>query len=70
MSSSPDPKSYYTVLRINQDATKQEIRKSYKRLAMIQHPDKNLGDFTNACADFEKVFYIYFLLPIPPMKNF
>lgn len=61
MPSLPDTKSYYTVLQINQDATEQEIRKSYKRLAMLQHPDKNIGDFTNACAAFKKVYLFLFL---------
>lgn len=60
-SSKSDAKSYYTVLQIKQDATEQQIRKSYKRLAILQHPDKNLGDFTNACAAFWKVRFILFL---------
>lgn len=32
---------YYEVLGISKDATNKEIRKAFKRLALIHHPDKN-----------------------------
>lgn len=47
--------TYYTILEINNDATIQEIKDSYKHLAMLRHPDKNLGDAGKACAAFQKV---------------
>ena len=56
--------TYYTILEINRDATSQEIKDAYKRLAILRHPDKNLGNVTKACADFQKVFFFlvfYFL---------
>ncbi len=34
-------KDYYTILEVNREATAEEIKKSYRRLAMIYHPDKN-----------------------------
>lgn len=34
-------KSYYQVLSVSQDATDNEIKKSYKKLALHLHPDKN-----------------------------
>jgi len=37
-------KDYYKILEVKNDATKDEIKKSYRRLAMIYHPDKNEGD--------------------------
>src|SRR3989338_1670915 len=38
-------KDYYKVLGLNKNATKEEIKKSYKRLARKYHPDnKETGD--------------------------
>jgi DnaJ-class molecular chaperone len=33
--------SYYDILEVNKNATPDEIKKSYRRLSMIHHPDKN-----------------------------
>lgn len=60
-SSTSEAETYYTVLEISQDATKREIREAYKRLAIFHHPDKNMGNFVNACTTFQKVSF-----PIPP----
>ncbi len=35
---------YYEVLEVTRDATDQEIKSSYRRLAMQYHPDRNPGD--------------------------
>lgn len=34
-------KDYYKILQVSRDAPIAEIKKSYKRLAMIYHPDRN-----------------------------
>jgi len=34
-------KNVYDVLRIKKDATDTEIKKSYKKLALVLHPDEN-----------------------------
>ena len=39
--------NYYTILEINENCTKEEIRKKYKELSKIYHPDKNNGDDTH-----------------------
>jgi len=35
---------YYEILEVSRDATQEEIRASYRRLALRYHPDKNPGD--------------------------
>ena len=35
---------YYELLGIKKGATEDEIKKSYRKLAVTYHPDKNPGD--------------------------
>jgi molecular chaperone DnaJ len=44
-------KDYYEVLEVGRNATEQELKSAYKRLAIRYHPDKNQGD-----ADAEEMF--------------
>ena len=39
-------RDYYEVLGVAKDAPKDDIKKSYRKLAMQYHPDKNPGDAT------------------------
>lgn len=47
--------NYYTVLGISATATREQIKDTYKRLAVERHPDKNLADVAGATAAFQKV---------------
>lgn len=45
---------YYAILEVDQTADDAAIRSSYRRLAKLQHPDKNPND-TEATARFQAV---------------
>ena len=37
-------KNYYNILNVTKDSTNDEIKKSYRKLSMKHHPDKNNGE--------------------------
>jgi DnaJ-class molecular chaperone len=37
-------KDYYEIMGLTPEATGEEIKKTYRKLAMQYHPDRNLGD--------------------------
>src|SRR4051794_34383621 len=40
-------RDYYTILGVNRDASEEDIKKSYRKLAMKHHPDRNPDDKTS-----------------------
>ena len=35
---------FYKILEVDDNASQEEIKKSYRKLSLIHHPDKNPGD--------------------------
>ena len=48
---------FYKILRVNKTATSEEIRKSYKKLILHYHPDKNKN--SNSTEMFQKIQIAY-----------
>eukprot|EP00918_Siedleckia_nematoides_P069954 GHVU01152495.1.p1 GENE.GHVU01152495.1~~GHVU01152495.1.p1 ORF type:complete len:227 (-),score=29.57 GHVU01152495.1:450-1130(-) len=61
MSSNKDP-NYYKVLGINRNATDSEIKKSYRKLALRWHPDKNPENKEEAEKRFKEISEAYEVL--------
>jgi curved DNA-binding protein len=54
-------KDYYASLGVSRDATSDEIKKAYRKLALKYHPDKNPGD-TRAEEKFKEITEAYAVL--------
>ncbi|KAF9523541.1 DnaJ domain-containing protein [Crepidotus variabilis] len=53
---------YYELLEIPEDATQDEIKRSFRRLALIHHPDKNHTDIEGATKKFAAIQQAYEVL--------
>ena len=62
------PKDYYLILGVSPQATPDEIRRSYRRLAMAYHPDKQ-GEDKVALAHFREIQEAYETLRDPVKKE-
>ena len=60
-------RDYYEVLGVNRDATAEECKRAYRRLALKYHPDKNPGD-AEAEAKFKECAEAYEVLSDPDKK--
>lgn len=56
-----DKKDYYEVLGVSRNATEQEIKSAYRKLAMKYHPDHNQGD-AQAAEKFKEISEAYEVL--------
>ncbi len=61
-------RDYYEVLGISRDATQEEIKKAYRRLALKYHPDRNPGD-KEAEERFKEAAEAYEVLRDPEKKR-
>ncbi|NXA11797.1 DJC21 protein, partial [Sapayoa aenigma] len=58
-------KCHYEVLGVRRDATEEELRRAYRRLALRWHPDKNLENAEEAAEQFKLIQAAYDLLSDP-----
>ena len=61
-------KDYYKILQVDKNATQEEIRKQYRKLALKYHPDKNPGD-KDAQMKFKDLSQAYSVLGDPQKRK-
>ena len=61
-------KDYYKVLGVDRKATEDEIKHSYRKLALDHHPDRNLGD-KSAEEKFKEINEAYQVLSDPEKRK-
>ncbi|CAH2044424.1 unnamed protein product, partial [Thlaspi arvense] len=64
---------YYNILKVNKSATEDDLKKSYRKLAMKWHPDKNPNSKKEAEAKFKQISEAYeasLLTPFPEDMSF
>jgi len=60
---------YYNILKVNRNASEDDLKKAYKRLAMIWHPDKNPINKSEAEAKFKRISEAYDVLSDPQKRQ-
>ena len=55
-------KDYYQILNVSQDASAQDIKKAFRRLALQYHPDRNPENVREAGEKFKKINEAYEVL--------
>ena len=61
-------KDFYDILGVSKNATSDEIKKSYRKLALKYHPDRNRDDKT-AEKKFKEISAAYEILKDPQKKS-
>ncbi|CAN0898588.1 DnaJ homolog subfamily B member 4 [Linum grandiflorum] len=59
---------YYNILKVNRSASEDDLKKSYRRLAMKWHPDKNPNNKKEAEAKFKQISEAYDVLSNPQKR--
>lgn len=60
---------YYNILKVNRNASEDDLKKAYRRLAMIWHPDKNPINKPEAEAKFKRISEAYDVLSDPRKRQ-
>jgi len=61
-------KDFYAILGVSKDASADEIKKSYRKLARAHHPDSHPGD-KNAEQKFKEISEAYSVLSVPDKRK-
>src|SRR2546421_12779152 len=61
-------RDYYTVLGVNRDASEEDIKKAYRKLAMKHHPDRN-PDSKGSEDKFKEAKEAYEMLSDPQKRD-
>ena len=64
-----DYKDYYHVLGVEQDASNEEIKRAYRKLAMQCHPDHNQGNTEWANRKFKEITEAFSILGDPEKRS-
>ncbi|KAL8464939.1 hypothetical protein ACS0TY_034429 [Phlomoides rotata] len=59
---------YYNILKVNRNASDEDLKRAYRRLAMIWHPDKNVNK-QEAEAKFKQISEAYDVLSDPQKRQ-
>lgn len=59
---------YYNILKVNRNASVEDLKRAYRRLAMIWHPDKNANK-QEAEAKFKQISEAYDVLSDPQKRQ-
>lgn len=62
-------KNYYEILEIEKNASEEEIKKAYKKMAIKWHPDKNLNNKEEAEKKFKEISEAYEILSDSEKKD-
>ena len=60
---------YYKILEVDRNADDETIRKSYKKLALKYHPDRNKDNIEDATQKFKKISEAYDILSNKEKKH-
>ncbi|KAL5725496.1 hypothetical protein ACHQM5_008634 [Ranunculus cassubicifolius] len=60
---------YYNILKVNRNANEDDLKKSYRRLAMRWHPDKNQSNKKESEAKFKQISEAYDVLSDPQKRQ-
>lgn len=61
--------NYYNILKVSRNVTEEDLKKSYKKMAMKWHPDKNAVNKKEAEAKFKQILEAYDVLSDPKKRQ-